>query len=135
MQREWPRLIVSVIVGYAAIGVLVGVTDYIAGMVIPRFSEMVTPPPSYFYTSVATDTLYSVVGGYICAMLARANSRRAVLALIILGEIIGLGSQIAFWKTVPHWFGLALLVTYPTAVWFGWKLRRPGKPIEPAYDI
>jgi hypothetical protein len=117
------RTIVSVIAGYALVALLAIVTDQVAALMIPGFEKMVTPPPYYFYTTLVTDTLYAFVAGYLCAVIARMHTRRSTIGLVVLGEVIGIATQVAFWKVIPHWFALALLVTFPLAVWYGSKLR------------
>jgi hypothetical protein len=116
------RTVIAVIAGYALIGVLVVFTDQLFSVAIQGFNSLATPPRYYFALSLLTDTFYSVLGGYLCAAIARSASKNATLALMIGGEIVGLVSMIAFWKTVPHWFGLALLVVYPPAIWIGSRL-------------
>jgi hypothetical protein len=117
------RITAAVITGYLTIGLLVLLTDQIAAWTIPGFTSMSTPPPNYFYSSVVTDSFYAFIGGYLCAKIAHERSWSATVALIIFGETIGLVSQIALWSTVPHWFGLALLASYPIAVWLGSRLK------------
>ena len=63
------------------------------------------------------------MGGYLCGAIARAYYRTAALALILLGEVLGTIAQIRLWDTVPHWFGLGLLVLYAPAIWIGGELR------------
>jgi len=117
------RIVVAVAAGYAAIGVLVVITDQVFAAFIPGFKQMNLPPLYYFSASLVTDSFYSAMGGFLCALIARAQSRKATLALIVFGEIVGIVSQIAFWHIVPHWFGIALVVLYPPAVWTGSRLR------------
>jgi hypothetical protein len=117
------RIIAAAVVGYVAIGVLVVTTDKVLAAIIPGFATLEVPPLLYFIVSLTTDSLYSVVGGYLCCVIARDRCRDATLALIIGGELIGLASQIALWRTVPHWFGVVLLLLYPPAVWIGSSLR------------
>jgi hypothetical protein len=117
------RLAAAVITGYLTIGLLVLLTDQIAAWTIPGFLAMSMPPANYFYTSLVTDSFYALIGGYLCAKIAHERSWSATVALIVLGEAIGLVSQIALWSTVPHWFGFALLITYPIAVWLGSRLQ------------
>jgi hypothetical protein len=118
------RIIAAVLAGYVAIGVLVVITDQFFAAFIPGFKAMPLPPLYYFVVSLGTDTLYSVFGGYLCSLIARARSQTAGLGLIVFGEVIGLASQIVLWKTVPHWFAIALLLLYPPAVWLGSRLRQ-----------
>ena len=117
------RTIAAVFAGYLAIGIMVVLTDQVAARVIPGFASKAGPPAFYFWSSLVTDTLYSVMGGLLCAAIARQHARRATVWLMVFGEVLGIASQIALWRTVPHWFGLALLLTYPPAIWLGARLR------------
>src|ERR1700693_5819723 len=99
------RTVIAAIAGYALIGVLVVFTDQLFSVAIQGFSSMPTPPRNYFVLSLLTDTFYSVLGGYLCATIARSAWKKATLGLMIGGEIVGLVTMIALWKTVPHWFG------------------------------
>ena len=117
------RSIVAVVGAYVAIGLLVVLTDQLAALMIPGFKSMSMPPLYYFVLSVITDTLYTVLGGYLCSLIARERSRTATIGLIIFGEILGVVSTVLFWQNVPHWFSFALLIVYPPAVWLGYRLR------------
>lgn len=117
------RMILAILTGYALIGVLVTIADKIFASVVPGFGQVVTPPRYYFVVTLGTDFVFSIVGGYVCSWIARERSWEATWCLIALGETIGLGSQFLTWKTVPHWFGIGLLVLYPLAIWIGSRLR------------
>jgi hypothetical protein len=120
------RLIGAVIAGYLATGVLIFCTDRLWGMAIPGLQSGGPTPAYYFAASLATDTLYSIFGGYLCAVIARSGVKRATIGLIVLGELMGLAATAAEWGLVPHWYSFALLVIYPPAVWIGSKLRKPA---------
>ena len=113
------RLILSVLAGYAFTGALVVVTDQMFAMLAPGFAQASSPPAYYFAFSVLTDSLYAIMGGYVCATVAKADWRRATLGLMLFGELVGVASQIALWQTVPHWYGVGLLILFPIAVWIG----------------
>ena len=117
------RMAAAVVAGYAIIGILVVATDQIFALAVPGFKAVAMPPQYYFFISLCTDLLYSAVGGFACAWLAGIRQHGAVISLMIFGEIVGLVSQIALWNTVPHWFGLSLLVVYPVAVWMGSRIQ------------
>ena len=121
------RSIVAVIASYAAIGVLVVLTDQVAAALIPGVKSM-SPPLYYFVLSLITDTVYSGFGGYLCALIARERAQKATLGLIIFGEILGVASTVLFWQSIPHWFSFALLIVYPPAVWLGSRLRSRTTP-------
>ncbi|HEX4229650.1 MAG TPA: hypothetical protein VHZ07_13345 [Bryobacteraceae bacterium] len=117
------RTIAAVIFGYMTTGLLVILTDQIISGSIPGFHSMKKPPNYYFAISLATNTLYSIMGGYLCSAVARDQWRMAVVGLIILGETLGSVAQRSLWNSVPHWFGIGLLALYVPAVWFGGYLR------------
>lgn len=113
------RVIAAILAGYGAIGLLIVVTDRLFALVVPGFAAMANPPLYYYCVSLGTDFVYSVFGGYVCGRIARTRYVAATIGLIAFGETIGLGSQAMLWRTVPHWFGIGLLVLYPIAVWIG----------------
>jgi hypothetical protein len=116
------RAVVGVIAGYLAIGALVAFTDMLFARLVPGWKQMVQPPMYYFAVTLGMDFLYSILGGYVCAMIATTHRRGATLGLIVLGSAIGVVAQALLWKTVPHWFGIGLLLLYPLAVWIGSRL-------------
>ena len=125
------RVAAAILTGWVAIGILVVMTDAIFAAAIPGFRTMTPQPLYYFVTVTFTDTLYSIAGGYLCAVIARSAARGATWGLIIFGEILGVVSAVLFWSSQPHWLGLGLLVLYPLAVWFGSRLRS-GSTDRPA---
>ena len=124
------RAVLAPIVGYAAIGVLVVFTDQLFSLLTNGFGSASTPPGYYFALSLVTDSIYSVLGGYLCAALGGHLARRSTLILILGGELIGLAAMMARWQTTPHWFALALLIVYPPAVWAGSRLRMRAQPSQ-----
>jgi hypothetical protein len=125
------RTILAILGGYAAIGILVVLTDQFFAALIPGFRQMAMPPIYYFGISLFTDTFYTIAGGYLCALIAREHVRRATIGLMIGGEIVGIASQVAAWREVPHWFGFALLILFPPAIWIGSMLQARGqRPLD-----
>jgi hypothetical protein len=118
------RTILGAFLGYAFIGALIAGTDHLSGQLIPGFNAMKTPPMWYFLASLATDTLYTFAGGWLCAVVSRRDLR-ATVGLIIIGEVMGIASTVYLWTTVPHFYSFYLLIVYPPAVWYGAKLRNP----------
>jgi len=125
------RVILAVIGGYFLIGVLVVATDRLFALLLPGMSGSPAPPAAYFALSLVTDTIYTVVGAYFCVAVAvangvNANATKARWGLIAFGELMGLASQAMLWNSVPHWYGLGLLVLFPIGVWVGagWRIRR-----------
>ncbi len=119
------RKILAALLGYAFIGVLIAGTDQLYARTIPGFASMKTPPTWYFVISMLTDTIDTLLGGWICALISRGD-RHATLGLIVLGELMGIASTVYLWNTVPHYYSFFLLVVYPPAAWLGTKLRKPA---------
>ena len=113
------RIVIAVLLGYALIGGLIW-TDQLYAHLIPGVSPMATPPTWYFLLSMATDTIYTLIGGWLCARISRSDIR-ATLGLIILGEVMAIASTVYLWNNVPHFYGFYLLIMYPPAIWFGAK--------------
>ena len=92
------RSFAAVICGYIVTGILIFATDQTFAATVPGFNDMPMPPRFYFLISICTDTLYSVLGGWTCAAIAKTRVRDRVLALIALGELVGVVSTIALWE-------------------------------------
>jgi hypothetical protein len=120
------RIAAAVLAGFVAIGILVVLTDQIFAAAVPGFQAMTPAPLYYFVIVLCTDTLYSLVGGYLCAVIARAAVRKATVVLMIFGEIMGVVATVLAWNNEPHWCAFALLALYPIAIWLGSSLRSGG---------
>ncbi len=117
------RSLIGVVAGFLGIGALVAFTDMLFAALVPGWKKMAHPPLYYFAISLVTDFLFSIVGGYVCAMIAKDKRLGATIALILVGELIGVVAQAMLWNTVPHWFGVGLLILYPIGVWIGSRLE------------
>ena len=118
------RTVIAVIGGFLGIGILVRFTDMLFARMVAGWDPK-QPPLYYFAVSLATDFIYSIAGGYICALIAEEHRRTATLWLIVVGELIGIAAQVALWQSVPHWYAIGLLILYPIGVWIGSSLRKP----------
>jgi len=117
------RTILAALLGYAFIGVLIYGTDQIYAQVIPGMSSTGRLPDLYYVLAMLTDTIYSLAGGWLCAVISRRDVQ-ATVGLIILGEIMGVAATVYLWGKAPHYYSFFLLITYPPAVWYGAKLRK-----------
>ena len=117
------RTVGAVAAGYAVIGVLVVAADQVFAAMIPGFNSMKLPPLYYFWASLFTDSLFTILGGYLCARIAREKAWGAMLGLMAFGELMGVASAAREWSLVPHWFSLALMLVYPPMVWLGYTIR------------
>lgn len=126
------RIILAVIAGYIADGILVVATEQFLVWLIPGAD--VTPPLYYFVIDLMTQCLYTVIGGYLCCVIARPSQRAALGGLIGLAVLVGTISLVASWKSEPHWYGIALFVVYPPCAWIGWTLKAREELVQPLYD-
>jgi hypothetical protein len=114
------RIILAVVVGYMANAILVAATEIILSLLVPNIAE---PPFYYFVVDLISQCLYTIVGGYLCCVIARPSQTIALAGLIGLGVLVGGVDLIASWKSEPNWYGIALLVVYAPCVWIGWRLK------------
>lgn len=124
------RIALAVILGYVLIGLLVVGTDQLFALAIPGFDTMVPRPAFYYAISLIASTVYSIIGGWTCAAIARTRVELAAKALIVLGELAGLAATVMLWKIAPHYYNLTLLLLYPIAVWFGAKSFVWTRPVR-----
>ncbi len=123
------RSILAVLLGWAAVGVLVVSTDMTLMKLFPDQYVQGKLPPGYLAAiSLATSTLWSVLGGYITARLAPPRKPwHHIVALAIWGELLGIASSIATWGQTQIWYQIGLLVLWVPAVALGGWLRA-GRP-------
>jgi len=122
------RSVLSVLAGWAAVGVLVVLTDVVLGKMFPN--EYVAgriPPDRLSAVSLATATLYSVLGGWITVKLAKSKPWRHAVYLILWGELMGVVSAVMTWGQIQAWYQIGLLIAWPIAVAAGCWLAA-GKP-------
>jgi hypothetical protein len=108
------RTVLGVISGYLTNAALVGITEfaYVRCMDARK----------YFVVDLATQVGATVIGGYLCCLIAQSAKRIAATSLMILGLLIGAASLVTSWNAEPHWYGMALLAVYAPCVWMGYAL-------------
>jgi hypothetical protein len=118
------RVFVAVILSYLAFGLMVVVTD---GLLSSVMTSSGARNRAYFAFDLTSQCLYLIAAVYVCSVIA-CSHRLAVALLTVLGLSVGTISLFKSWGSEPHWYGIALLVTYAPCLWAGWALRR--RPIE-----
>jgi hypothetical protein len=90
------------------------------------------PPPAQGFhvtwmvvTATVYRSIYTVIGGYITAVLAPEPRMRYVIILGSIGLVVGTLAAIATipMKLGPAWYPIALAVLALPSVWLGGKLR------------
>jgi hypothetical protein len=115
------RIVLAVVAGYIADAILVLATEQLLSLLVPGAD--VAPPLYYFVIDLISQCLYTVIGGYLCCVIARSSHRAALAGLIGLAMLVGTISLVTSWKNEPHWYAIALFVVYPPCAWIGWTLR------------
>lgn len=122
------RSVFAVLLGWAAVGVLVVFTDLGLSKLYPDQYVAGKLPPDYLAgISLATSTLWSIAGGYITAMMAKDRPWRHLLGLVVWGELMGIASAISTWGMIQNWYQIGLLLLWAPAVAVGCWLR-VGRP-------
>jgi hypothetical protein len=122
-QLKVGRTILGVIAGYVTNAVLVGITEATYARSLDG--------RKYFVVDLITQIFATIIGGYLCCLIAQSGRGIAAISLTILGLIIGLTSLMMTWNTEPHWYGIALLSVYAPCVWTGYALM-PRETKEPS---
>jgi hypothetical protein len=75
------RTILAVVAGYGANAVLVGVTEAIYVKFLDGYK--------YFMVDLLTQIIATIVGGWLCCLIAQRRARISAVSLTILGLVIG----------------------------------------------
>lgn len=117
----------SVLVGFLIVAILSTLTDTILE------KAGIFPPPTegLFVTwmlvlAFAYRTVYTILGGYVTAVLAPANPSKHVMILGIIGTVmgcIGIYVGIVLFTLSPMWYPIILAVAAYPSVWLGGRLK------------
>ena len=124
------RMAVAVIGAYVANAILVVATNQILSPMAADAKRQ----PDFLVIDLISQCVYTIVAGYLCAVMAGALQRPAMASLISLGLAVGTFSLITSWNTEPHWYGICLLLVYAPCVWLGGQLRWRLHPIATSGD-
>jgi hypothetical protein len=72
-------------------------------------------------------SIYTILGGYVTAILSPGNARKNVIVLGIIGTIFGILGVIAGWNLSHHWYPIAIAVCGFPCVWIGFKIFEKSK--------
>jgi hypothetical protein len=118
------RSILAVLGGWGIVGVLVVLTDLVLGFFFPEEYRPGRLPPDYLLAvSLGTAIAYSVLGGWLTAVIALRKRWRHILGLVLWGELMGLMSTVFTWGQIQHWYSIALLLAWFPAVALGGYFR------------
>lgn len=114
----------AVVAGFVTVVVLSMATDKVLE------ATGIFPPPTdgLFVTwmlalALVYRTVFTILGGYVTALLAPQNAMKHVWVLAILGQIGGVIGVVAGWNLSSHWYPIALALLAIPSVWLGGWLR------------
>lgn len=67
-------------------------------------------------------TAYTILGGYVTALLAPQKPMKHAIILGLIGSVVGTLGAIAAWDLSSHWYPVALVVAALPSTWLGGKL-------------
>lgn len=115
------RVVLAVVVGWVTNAIMVGLTEVLLWTMMRSPAGKL--PGSYYIIDLIFQCCFTVVGAYLCCVIARPSRRPAMFGLMLLGLLIGGLSLPPSWSREPHWYRIALLVVWVPCVWIGWSLR------------
>jgi hypothetical protein len=114
------RVILAVVAGWLTNAILTGVTEMLMWTTMRVGGKL---PGKYYVIDLIAQCCFTILGGYICCLIARPAGRVAMLSLMALGLVIGGLFLPSSWTREPHWYRIALLAVWVPCVWIGWRLR------------
>lgn len=115
------RVILAVVAGWMANAILVGVTEVLLWTSMRGAGGKL--PGKYYMIDLVCQCCFTVLGGYLCCVIAGPPRRVAMFSLMSLGLLIGGLFLPSSWAREPHWYRIALLAVWVPCVWIGWTLR------------
>ncbi len=116
------RLIFSVAAGVATVAVLSVITHevlHLLGVFPPAFKPMFNT--RVLWIALTYHSLYTIIGAYVTAIVAREKARKAVMILGTKGAVIWLLGTLLLWKHSPAWFNISKALTeIPLSLLGGW---------------
>ena len=114
------RVLLAVITGWLTNAILTGIAEVL------MWRSMRGPgghfPLRYYVIDVICQCCFTILGAYLCCVIAGSRHRVAMISLMALGLLVGGLSLPPSWSREPHWYRIALLAVWVPCVWIGCKL-------------
>lgn len=119
------RVILAVFAGWITNAILTGAAEVLMWRSMRGAGGHL--PPRYYMIDLICQCCFTVLGGYLCCVIARPLHRVAMISLMALGLLIGGLSLPSSWSREPHWYRIALLAAWVPCIWMGWTLRSSAR--------
>jgi len=114
------RSVAAVVVSYIVVYGIVFASDPILTILFPgQYVSGKVPPTFLLWVSTAIFALASILGGWLCVLLAPSRPALHLFILFLVGEAIGLLFTAQNWSTWPHWYSFVWLAIWPACLWIG----------------
>jgi hypothetical protein len=124
------RSIGSVVISYVVVYLFIVLSDPLLSRLFPgQYVRDKVPPTLQLLIGTAIFAVASMVGGMLCVRIAPAKPGIHLLVLFAVGEIAGVISAVAIWKSWPHWYSIAWLALWPVGLWIGGLGRKAKTPV------
>lgn len=132
------RSVASVLVSYVVVYGIVILSDPVLMRLFPgQYVAGKVPPTFLLWITTAIFAAASILGGWLCLLMAPSRPGIHVAALFAVGEVLGIYFTWHMWGQWPHWHSFVWLAVWPVCVWIGSSLRRqpyampPVSPVRP----
>ena len=117
--RPWPKVIFLY-------------PTFIVSLVAGVWQTLLAEESSQVYTiGLVFSVVFSVIAGYVTALLARAKTKQHALALGLALLAVGIFAQVQFWDVMPLWYHLSFLALLIPGVLLGEKTQG-GRNVKPS---
>ena len=111
-RRPYIHLVLAVVAAYVVNALAIaGTEQLLVGM---------SSGTRFYVADVATQCVIQIGCGYLCSRISKTTT--AIVALIVVGLLIGSFSLVTSWRTEPHWYAIALITLYTPSVWIGHRI-------------
>jgi len=122
------RSFASVLVSYIVVFLIVFLSDPVLAHLFPgQYVRGQVPPATLLWIDTAIFAAASIVGGWLCALMAPSRPGMHLFLLFLIGEMLGVATTIASWNKWPHWHSLVWLLLWPVCLWLGALGRRGSR--------
>lgn len=121
------RSILAVVAGYIAM--VLAVTTFFALSITLIFDgtlgdpKSFKPPEWFFYLELGITPLLAMIGGYVCAWIARSHKLQHAFALCGIGLAMGVVTLFADSGMKPLWSTLGIIVLSTAGILLGARVR------------
>ena len=123
-ERSMFRKIASILGGFTTWTVLWLTSNAVLTAAMPRaFQDGTTDRSGLLVLLLLLSVAFSVVAGYVAALIARTDAMKAAWALAVVQLIVGIFVQAQYWSVLPIWYHLIFLGMLMPGIVVGARFR------------